>query len=48
VEEDIFEVVGIFLENQQLFICDMEVPWASGFRNMVRTVGISMDNVMCK
>jgi len=48
VEEAIVGTVWIFVENQQLLIHNMEVTWANGSRNMVRTVRIYVDNVMCK
>ncbi len=37
-------IVGISMENQQPPLCNIEVTWANGFRNMVKTVGISMEN----
>ncbi len=48
VEEAIVGTVRVFVENQQLLIHNMEITWANGFRNMVRTVRIFVDNVMCK
>ncbi len=32
------------MENQQLFIPNMDVTWVNGSKNMVKTVGISMEN----
>jgi hypothetical protein len=40
VEKAIVGIVRIFVENQQLRIHNMEVAWASCFRNMVKTIGI--------
>ncbi len=48
MEEAIVGTVGIFVENQQLFIRNMEVTWANGSKNMFATIGIFVDNVMCK
>ncbi len=42
-EKAIVGIVGISMENQQLPIHNMEVAWASCFKNMVKTIRISKE-----